>query len=150
RTNPTQRSGGIEEREFTPTVDGFFDRIGYETAPELGTDEQYERLVANADENGAVVGADLVPTHSGFGPDFWLAARGYKDYPGLYSMVEIPEEHRGLLPAVDDIWDSEYVTIENATQLEEMGFIPGTFSVADSDPDADEWSGWRALAPIVD
>lgn len=149
RTNPTQRSGGIEGREFTPTVDGFFDRIGYVTAPELGTDEQYEQLVANANGNGGVVGSDLVPTHSGFGPDFWLAARGYKDYPGLYSMVQIPEEHWGLLPAVDDMWGSEFVSIENATRLEELGFIPGTFPVADSDPDAGTWSGWRALAPIV-
>lgn len=150
RTNPTQRSGGIEEREFTPTVDGFFDRIGFDTAPELGTDEQYEELVSNATQNGGVVGSDIVPTHSGFGPDFWLAARGYKDYPGLYSMVQIPEEHWGLLPDVDDMWGSEYVSIENARRLEELGFIPGIFPIADSDPDADQWSGWRALAPIVD
>lgn len=149
RTNPVQRAGGIEEREFTPTVDGFFDRIGYDIAPELGTNEQFQQLVANANQNGATVGSDLVPTHSGLGPDFWLAARGYKDYPGLYSMVEIPEEHWGLLPTVDDIWSSEYVTIENARRLEELGFIPGVFSVADSDPNADQWSGWRALAPIV-
>ena len=150
RTNPTQRSGGIVDREFTPTVDGFFDRTGFTTAPELGTDEQYKQMVANARQNGAVVGSDLVPTHSGFGPDFWLAARGYKDYPGLYSMVQIPEEHWGLLPAVNDIWSSEYVTIENAKRLEELGFIPGVFPIADSDPEAAKWSGWRALAPIVD
>src|SRR5690606_17512830 len=129
--------------------DGFFDRIGYETAPELGNDEEYERLVANAKENDAVIGSDLVPTHSGFGPDFWLAARGYKDYPGLYSMVEIPEEHWALLPAVDDIWGREHVSIESAETLEELGLIPGVFSVADSDPEADTWSGWSALAPIV-
>ena len=150
RTNPTQRSGGIEDREFTPTVDGFFDRIGFDTAPELGTDEEYAELVSNATQNGGVVGSDIVPTHSGFGPDFWLAARGYKDYVGLYSMVQIPEEHWGLLPAVDDIWSSEFVSIPNATALEELGFIPGIFPIADSDPEADQWSGWRALAPIVD
>lgn len=150
RTNPVQRSGGIEEKEFTPTVDGFFDRIGFDIAPELGTDEQFAELVDNAEQIGATVGSDLVPTHSGLGPDFWLAARGYKDYPGLYNMVQIPEEHWGLLPDVDDIWSSEYVTRENAARLEELGFIPGIFPVADSDPDADKWSGWRALAPIVD
>jgi len=149
RTNPVQRAGGIVEKEFTPTVDGFFDRIGYTIAPELGNDDQFRQLVANAKENGATVGSDLVPTHSGLGPDFWLAARGYKDYPGLYSMVQIPEQHWGLLPAVNDIWSSEFVSIPNAKKLEELGFIPGVFSVADSDPDASKWSGWRALAPIV-
>lgn len=150
RTNPTQRSGGIEDREFTPTIDGYFDRIGFGTDPDLGTDAEYEVLVRNASQNGGVVGSDIVPTHSGFGPDFWLAARGYKDYPGLYSMVVIPEEHWGLLPTVDDRWGSEYVSQENATRLEELGFIPGIFPIADSDPEADKWSGWRALAPIVD
>jgi maltose alpha-D-glucosyltransferase/alpha-amylase len=149
RTNPVQRAGGIVEKEFTPTVDGFFDRIGYTIAPELGTDEQFKQLVANAKEKGATVGSDLVPTHSGLGPDFWLAAYGYKDYPGLFSMVKIPEEHWGLLPAVSDKWGSEFVSIPNARKLEELGFIPGVFGVADSDPNADQWSGWRALAPIV-
>ena len=150
RTNPTQRSGGIEDREFTPTIDGYFDRIGFDTDPDLGTEEEYEELVRNAARNDGVVGSDIVPTHSGFGPDFWLAARGYKDYPGLYSMVVIPEEHWGLLPAVDDEWGSEYVSQENAARLEELGFIPGLFPIADSDPEAENWSGWRALAPIVD
>lgn len=90
-----------------------------------------------------------MPTHSGFGPDFWLATRNYKDYPGLYSMVDIPEEHWGLLPAVNDIWGREHVSIDSAEELEALGFIPGVFSVADSDPDADSWSGWSATAPIV-
>ena len=150
RTNPVQQAGGIVEREYTPTIDGFFDRIGYTIAPELGNDDQFRQLVANAKEKGASVGSDLVPTHSGLGPDFWLAARGYKEYPGLYSMVQIPEEHWGLLPAVTDIWSSEFVSKPNAEELEKLGFIPGIFGVADSDPAADEWSGWRALAPIVD
>ncbi len=150
RTNPTQLSGGIEDREFTPTIDGFFDRIGFGTAPELGTDEEYDELVSNASQNGGVVGSDIVPTHSGFGPDFWLAARGYKEYPGLYSMVVIPEEHWGLLPEVSDEWGSEFVSKESATRLVELGFIPGIFPIADSDPEAEMWSGWRALAPIED
>lgn len=149
RTNPTQRAGGIREREFTPTIDGYFDRIGLDTAPELGTEEEYDELVANAGQSGGVIGSDIVPLHSGLGPDFRLAQRAYGDYPGLYSMVAIPEEHWGLLPQVEDIWGSDHVSRENAAQLKELGFIPGNIDSADADPDSNTWSGWSATAPIV-
>ena len=149
RTNPVQRSGGLVGREFTPTIDGFFDRIGYIVAPELGTDEEFAQLVANAEQNEAVVGSDLVPLHSGLGPDFWLATRAYKDYPGLFSMVEIPQEQWGLLPQVDDLFGHDHVSIENARRLEELGFIPGLINSSDADPESDTWSGWSATAPIV-
>lgn len=149
RTNPVQRAGGIEGERFTPTIDGFFDRTGFDPAPELGTEEQFRRLVETARSNRGVVGSDLVPTHSGFGPDFWLATRNYRDYPGLYNMVEIPQEHWGLLPQVDDPWGREHVSIPNAERLETLGFIPGTIPVADADPQSSTWSGWSATAPIV-
>ena len=32
------------------------------------------------------------------GPDFQLALRAYKDYPGLFTTVEVPREDWGLLP----------------------------------------------------
>jgi hypothetical protein len=47
-TNPTERAGGIRDREFTRTIDGWFDRIGLDTAPELGTEDDFKQLVANA------------------------------------------------------------------------------------------------------
>lgn len=149
RTNPTQRAGGIREMEFTPTIDGWFDRIGLDTAPELGTDEEYQRLVATAAQQGAVIGSDLVPLHSGLGPDFRLAERAVGDYPGLYNMVEIPPEHWALLPPVNDVWGHEHVSREAAAQLKTLGFIPGNINSADADPASDTWSGWSATAPIV-
>ncbi|MES2534696.1 MAG: maltose alpha-D-glucosyltransferase [Pseudomonadota bacterium] len=149
RTNPTQRAGGIRGTEFTPTIDGYFDRIGLDTAPEIGTDEEYRQMVANARQNGAVIGSDLVPLHSGLGPDFRLAQRAYKDYPGLYNMVQIAPEHWGLLPPVDDIWGMAHVSREAAAQLKELGYIPGNINSADADPQAETWSGWSATPAIV-
>ena len=52
--------------------------FGFELERRLFRD-QLAQLVANAKQNSATVGSDLVPTHSGLGPDCWLAARGYKD-----------------------------------------------------------------------
>src|SRR4030095_1827609 len=97
-TGPMKRSGGIRGREYTPTVDGNFDRISSEIDPAFGTQEQYQAMVRHARDNGAVLIGDVIPGHSGKGADFRLAERAYGDYPGLYHMVEIRPADWSLLP----------------------------------------------------
>lgn len=147
-TNPTQRAGGIRDREFTPTIDGWFDRIGLDTDPQLGTEEEFSQMVANAEEQGAIIAGDLVPLHSGLGPDFRLAERAYGDYAGLYDMVEIEEKDWGLLPQIDDPYGTDHVSRESAAQLKELGYIPGIINSADADPEANTWSGWSATPEV--
>ena len=53
-TGPVQRAGGVEGTEYTPTTDGWFDRISLDLDPALGTEEEYARLVAVAAERKAV------------------------------------------------------------------------------------------------
>src|SRR5688572_15159449 len=43
-TGPVKRAGGIHEREYTPTVDGWFDPISINIDPDLGTDRKSTRL----------------------------------------------------------------------------------------------------------
>src|SRR5262249_17972015 len=99
-TGPMKRAGGLRGREFTPTVDGNFDRISTDIDPALGTVDDYTAMVQRAREQGAVVIGDIVPGHSGKGADFRLAERRYADYPGLYHMVEIAPKDWSVLPAV--------------------------------------------------
>lgn len=147
--NPTERAGGIRQREFTPTIDGWFDRIGLDTAPEFGTEEEYRQMVGAATARRAIVAGDLVPLHSGMGPDFRLAERAYKDYPGLYTMVEIRKEDWGLLPQVSDPWLTGFVPKETAVELRRKGYIPGLIDSADASAEASNWSGWSATAEVV-
>ena len=148
-TNPTERAGGINDRQFTPTIDGWFDRISLDTAPELGTEDDFKQLVNNAEQQGATIAGDLVPLHTGLGPDFRLAELGYKDYPGMYDMVEIQQQDWGLLPQVNDPWGHELVPKDAAQQLKAKGYIPGLIHSADADPDAANWSGWSATPQVV-
>ena len=97
-TGPMKRAGGIRGREYTPTVDGNFDRISSEIDPAFGTEEQYRAMVRHARDDGAVVIGDVIPGHSGKGADFRLAERGYRDYPGLYHMVEIRRKTGACCP----------------------------------------------------
>src|SRR5436190_12388955 len=47
-TGPIKRAGGVRGREYTPTIDGWFDPISIEIDPDLGTDEEYRALVRTA------------------------------------------------------------------------------------------------------
>jgi len=124
-TGPTKRAGGIRGREYTPTTDGFFDRIENAIDPSFGTEDAYRRMVATARQNGAIVIGDVIPGHSGKGADFRLAERGYRDYPGLYHMVEIAEADLGLLPPVIPPKDSVNLRPEIVDALAARGYIVG-------------------------
>ncbi|HEY4051546.1 MAG TPA: hypothetical protein VGM27_32200 [Acidobacteriaceae bacterium] len=148
-TDPIERAGGISGTSFTPTIDGWFDRISLDLDPVFGTENEFKQLVQNASQHNAIIGGDLVPLHTGLGADFRLAERGYQDYPGMYDMVEIPQNLWNLLPTVSDPNGTALVPVPQAQQLKTMGYIPGTIHSADADPQANTWSGWSATPEIV-
>src|SRR5262249_8037082 len=78
-TGPVNRAGGVEAGRYTPTIDGWFDRISLELDPDLGSEQEYARMVEVAGKRGALIAGDLVPLHTGLGADFHLALRGYRD-----------------------------------------------------------------------
>ena len=124
-TGPMKRAGGIRGHEYTPTVDGNFDRISSEIDPGFGTEEEYKAMVRSAGENGAVIIGDIIPGHSGKGADFRLAERRYGDYPGLYYMVEIQPKDWSLLPPVAAGKDSINLKPEAVDELKARGYIVG-------------------------
>jgi trehalose synthase len=148
-TCPVKRSGGLEGRRYTPTVDGWFDRISFEIDPQLGTEEEYRRLVRVADEHGGSIAGDLVPLHTGMGADFRLAERAYRDYPGAFTMVEIRREDWPGLPPVSDPWATALVPRETAAALVRKGYLPGLIDSADASPEAKHWSGWSATGEVT-
>ncbi len=124
-TGPMRRAGGIIGRRYTPTIDGLFDRIELTIDPLFGTDEQYKRMTATAEQHNIIIIGDLVPAHTGTGADFRLAERAYKNYEGLYVMVEIPQEDWELLGSVPEGADSVNLTPETVQLLEDKEYIPG-------------------------
>jgi trehalose synthase len=124
-TGPMKRAGGVRGREYTPTVDGNFDRISSEIDPAFGTEAQYQSMVRQAGDNGAAIIGDVIPGHSGKGADFRLAERRYGEYPGLYHMVEIRPTDWGLLPAVPAGKDSINLGPPAVDALKAAGYIVG-------------------------
>lgn len=148
-TGPIRRAGGVRDREFTPSIDGWFDPISIEIDPQLGSEEEYRALVKAAADSGGSIAGDLIPLHTGFGPDFRLAERAYRDYPGLYTMVEVDRRDWQLLPEVKGQFGAALVSKENAEKLQEKGYIPGLINSNDATPKAREMSGWSATAEVT-
>lgn len=148
-TGPMKRAGGVSGRTFTPSIDGNFDRIGLEIDPALGTTEEFVAMCRTANAHGAIVIDDIVPGHTGKGPDFRLAERGYGDYPGIYHMVEIAPDDWALLPTVPVGKDSTNLDNETVAALRNKGYIVGPLSrTIFYEPGVKE-TDWSATAPVV-
>jgi len=148
-TGPVKRAGGIAGWLETPSVDGHFDRISTEIDAAFGTVDEFRALCDVADSHGGSVIDDIVPGHTGKGADFRLAEMGFKDYPGIYHMIEIPPEDWSLLPEVPEGVDS--VNLDHATEKElaERGYIIGALQrVIFYTPGVKE-TNWSATAPVL-
>ena len=148
-TGPLKRAGGIFGWEATPSVDGHFDRISTQIDGVFGTDVEFRRLCEVAARHGGIVIDDIVPGHTGKGPDFRLAEMGVGDYPGIYHMVEIPPKDWHLLPGVPPGKDSVNLDAEAEGRLQRAGYIVGRLQrVIFQDPGIKD-TNWSATAPVT-
>jgi trehalose synthase len=148
-TGPMRRAGGITARKYTPSIDGLFDRIELTIDPPFGTDDEYVRMTRTAKQLDIAIIGDLVPAHTGKGADFRLAERAYKNYEGLYTMVEIPEEDWELLGPVSEGEDSVNLSLETVQLLEDKGYIPGpTECIVFHDPGIKD-TNWSATDVVT-
>ncbi len=148
-TGPTKRAGGLLGREYTPTIDGHFDRIGLDIDPKFGSQEEYVALSRTAAAHNAIVIDDVVPAHSGKGADFRLAEMAYEDYPGIYHMVEIREPDWTLLPEVPDGRDAVNLNAATVDALAKKGYIVGQLQrVIFFEPGVKE-TDWSATGPVT-
>jgi trehalose synthase len=148
-TGPVKRAGGIVGWGETPSVDGHFDRISTQIDPAFGDEETFRRLTDVAEEHGGIIIDDIVPGHTGKGADFRLAEMAFKDYPGIYHMVEIPPEEWTLLPDVPAGRDSINLDAATEAALAEQGYIIGELQrVIFYAPGVKE-TNWSVTAPVV-
>jgi trehalose synthase len=147
-TGPVKEAGGLNGWQRTPSVDGHFDRISSSIDEAFGTEREFRRMVAVAARHGGTVIDDIVPGHTGKGPDFRLAEMKVRDYPGIYHMVEINPQDWHLLPQVPAGRDSVNLTVEAETQLEKEGYIVGRLQrVIFYEPGVKE-TNWSATRPV--
>jgi trehalose synthase len=148
-TGPVKRAGGIRGWQETPSVDGHFDRIGTQIDPAFGDEDTFRRMTDVAEEHGGSVIDDIVPGHTGKGADFRLAEMAYKDYPGIYHMVEIPPDEWHLLPEVPEGRDSVNLDADTEAALADRGYIIGELQrVIFFAPGVKE-TNWSVTSPVI-
>lgn len=149
-TGPVKLAGGISGWSQTPSVDGHFDRISMAIDPAFGTEEEFRQMCEVAADHDGTIIDDIVPGHTGKGADFRLAEMNFRDYPGIYHMVDIPEEDWHLLPDVPEGADSVNISPEAEKALQQAGYIIGRLQrVIFYEPGVKE-TNWSATRPIVD
>jgi trehalose synthase len=124
-TGPMKRSGGVRGRDYTPTIDGNFDRISFEIDPAFGTEDDFIAMSRRAAAHNAVVIDDIVPAHTGKGADYRLAELAFGEYPGIYHMVAIREADWDLLPPVPQGREAVNLSPATVDQLKDKGYIVG-------------------------
>ncbi|MCO6050332.1 maltose alpha-D-glucosyltransferase [Mesorhizobium sp. RP14(2022)] len=148
-TGPMKEAGGIRDGKKTPTVDGNFDRISFNIDPQFGTQEEFVTMSRNAAAYNAIVIDDIIPAHTGKGADFRLAEMAHGDYPGLYHMVEIPEEDWEMLPEISEGRRAANISPAGVDALKAKGYIVGQLRrVIFFEPGVKE-TDWSATDAIV-
>jgi trehalose synthase len=148
-TGPMKRAGGVRGRDYTPTIDGNFDRVSFDIDPGFGTEEDFIAVSRTAAAHNAVVIDDIVPAHTGKGADYRLAELAYEEYPGLYHMVAIREADWDLLPPVPAGREAVNLSPATVDQLKDKGYIVGQLRrVIFFEPGVKE-TDWSATDVIV-
>ncbi len=98
-TGPMKRSGGIRGRDYTPTIDGNFDRISFDIDPGFGTEDDFVAMSRTAAAHNAVVIDDIVPAHTGKGADLSSRGAGLRRLPRPLSYGCDPRGGLGFAPA---------------------------------------------------
>jgi trehalose synthase len=124
-TGPVKRAGGISGWQYTPSVDGHFDRISTQIDPAFGSEEDFRHMCGTANWYGGTIIDDIVPGHTGKGADFRLAELKYADYPGIYHMIEIDSRDWEHLPDVPAGVDSANIDAATEDWLDKAGYIIG-------------------------
>jgi len=149
-TGPVKLAGGLEGWEPTPSVDGHFDRISMAIDPLFGTEDEFRAMCETATKHRGTILDDIVPGHTGKGADFRLAELNYRDYPGIYHMIDIPEEAWHLLPDVPEGKDSVNLDAAAEQALADEGYIIGALQrVIFYEPGVKE-TNWSCTPPIYD
>ncbi len=103
---PAAASGLLWSYDRNPYSDGE-DVVQYDFSENAGKKEHFLRLLQSANAEKSILGGDLAPTAPGIGPDFFLAARAHRDYPGAFCLIEVPRELWPLLPKVEGEWQAQ-------------------------------------------
>ena len=142
---PSLGSGSIWA--YSRTRSGYGeDSVQYGFSEAAGKEDDYLRLLQQSNKNRTLLGGDSIPAATGLGPDFFLALRNQREYPGAYCLVDVPKTLWGQLPPVESQWQGKALLDEDIQLLASQELIPKSMR-ADMLPFAPS-HGWAITGEI--
>lgn len=138
---------GLYTGQVQLTGKGNWDPISFGIDPLIGTLDEYLYLAKTAKSYNGILIGEVIPGHTGIGPDFQLALKNYQDYPGLYHMVEIEQQDWVLLPKKPE--GNANLSMKDLDYLRKRGYIPGDLERADYLSPCVQNSHWDATPEIM-
>jgi trehalose synthase len=142
---PIQGSGALWAKERTGFDTGD-DVVQYDFSRAVGNEDQYRRLMNSLIDQNVLLGSDLIPGATGLGPDFFLAVRNVREYPGIYCMVEIPQQFWKHLPDMTGEWGGAALGQAQIEALSREGLLPK--AMRDDMSPLGRPGGWAATGGI--
>ena len=146
---PANESGSVWRAKTAPDhVETDDDPVSFRFSEHVGDDKDFKQLAEQAEKRGMQIGGDILSPATGAGPDFALALRALREYPGAYMMVEIPRAHWAALPPPPTPNSLEAVSLEqkHIALLHTEGLLPPAMA-----RDRLPWAvpgGWTATGEI--
>lgn len=123
---PMMTSGSVWSGSYY-IMDDRDDPVSFGFSDAAGSEKEYFSLLQTANQHQAIIGSHILPAATGIGPDFFLAARNLRQYPGLYCMVEVPENMWDKLPEAKSEWDVKALQADQVNALSSAGLFPAQF-----------------------
>ena len=142
---PIQGGGAMWAKE-RKGIDTGEDVVQYDFSRTVGKENQYKRLMGSIIDNQSLLGSDLVPAATGLGPDFFLAARNVREYPGIYCMVDIPDDLWAHLPEEVSEWEGVALDPGQISALNAKGLLPQ--AMRDETSPLGRKGGWAATGKV--
>lgn len=122
---PTNERDAIWRSHSASSTASFEDNVcALRFDQQLGTDQQFAKLIEVCENLQLQMGGLLVPAATGLGPDFMLQARANPRFEGLYAMIEAPRERWNILPESDDTWECKALNEHQIQTLQELNILP--------------------------
>ena len=117
---PAQESGSVwREKNVRDRMETEDDPVSLRFSEHAGSEKDFKQLADQAEKRRIQLGGDILSPATGAGPDFALAVRALREYPGAYMMVDIPRAHWAILPPAPDPNRLEAVSL-NQEQIGEL------------------------------
>lgn len=147
---PTGASGKLWDHDPKHYLGAHDNIIQYTFSKDIGTEQEYSRVIEQSKRHNILLGGDLIPAATGIGPDFLLAVRNLRNYPGIFCLIEVPKSLWSNLPTAkrDNSGDVQVMAL-NPVQIERLsreGLFPKSLR-QDAIKDVIK-TGWAATSEV--